>query len=789
LDGVAEIESWDETYVHSRLNADKTVLSVRVDGDHEEPWTWVRDHGQGRVFYTAWGHDSRTWSNEGFRQLLERGIRWSAGDWALDAEFLRPELAYEDGMLPYYPPGERWGVLGEPVTRVQKPLSPEQSREHVVVEPGFRVELFASEDDVINPIDMAWDERGRLWVTETVDYPNSFTDDRRGNDRIKILEDTNGDGRSDKVTVFAGGLNIPTSLVLVNGGVIVSQAPDFLFLKDTTGDDKADYKEVLFTGWGTFDTHAGPSNLQYGFDNQIWGTVGYSAFEGTVGGEEHRFSSGIYRFKPDGSKLEYISNTNNNTWGLGFNEDGSVFASTANNHPIVSSVVPNRFYGSSRPPRLNMISDTNLIYPLPDSVLQVDQHGRYTAGSGLHIYTAREFPKDYWNRVAFVSEPTGHLLGKFIVERNGSDYKARNAWNMLSSLDTWFSPIQSKVGPDGALWVLDWYNPIIQHNPTPEGFESGAGNAYVSGHRDTQHARIYRVVHEEGHHRTGFNLEGATVTELLNALGHDNLFWRQTAQRLLVERGQDDVFPRLYAMVEDKSTDELGLNPGALHALWTLHGLGGFDAPAAEALEAGLRALHHPASSVRRAALMVLPRNRQVLDAVLDADFVSTADPHVRLAALLALAEMPVSGRAGAAIAGLLLSGDNASDLWIRDASAAAGSRHQDSFLKHVLQRGLQLDADSTHNANIAVAVRRVAGHYAGNQPSGASMADYLALLEHADAIIGVAFVSGLNSGWPEAGVPDFNGQEREALQRLRTNLPEFYDETLNELHEKWGYH
>ena len=151
---------------------------------------------------------------------------------------------------------------------------------------GFRLELFASEPDIINPIGLAWDERGRLWVAETVDYPNEMTPDRVGNDKIKILEDTDGDGKCDKVTVFAEGLNIPTSITFSRGGIIVAHVPDFLFMKDTDGDDKADVREVLTTGWGIGDTHAGPSNLRYGFDNWIWGTVGYSAFNGTVGGEQ-----------------------------------------------------------------------------------------------------------------------------------------------------------------------------------------------------------------------------------------------------------------------------------------------------------------------------------------------------------------------------------------------------------------------------------------------------------------------------------------------------------------------
>ncbi len=125
---------------------------------------------------------------------------------------------------------------------------------------------------------------------ESVDYPNTFIEtDGEANDRIKICEDTDGDGKADKFTIFADSLNIPTSIVFANGGVIVSQAPNMVFLKDTDGDDKADVHEILSTGWGKNDTHAGPSNLQYGFDNKIWGVVGFSGFNGEINGKKLKF--------------------------------------------------------------------------------------------------------------------------------------------------------------------------------------------------------------------------------------------------------------------------------------------------------------------------------------------------------------------------------------------------------------------------------------------------------------------------------------------------------------------
>jgi len=820
FEDVPEIESWDETYVHMKHNPDKTVLSVREEGDHREPWTWVRNHGDGRVFYTAWGHDERTWGNAGFQKLLEQAVRWTAGDWALDADFSPPELTYGEGKLPYYPEGEPWGTVGDPITEVQNPLPPEQSKHHIVTDPSFTVELFAADPEIINPIDMTWDEKGRLWIAETVDYPNNFEENRTGNDRIKILEDTNGDGKADKITLFAEGLNIPTSIVLSDGGVIVAQAPDFLFLKDTTGDDKADLREVLFTGWGTFDTHAGPNNLHYGFDNQIWGAVGYSAFEGTVGGKDHEFSSGFYRFMPDGSTLEYISSTTNNTWGLGFSEDGLVFGSTANNDVPVYSAIPNRFYnylssisveseGNQRrrggTPRLPRIASDNSIYPITRNVRQVDQHGRYTAGSGLHIYAARDFPKSYWNRKAFISEPTGHLLGEFILEPEGSGYRAHNAWNLLSSQDEWFSPIQAKVGPDGALWVIDWYNLIIQHNPFPDGWERGEGNAYITELRDRQHARIYRILNKDGNHDSDFNLENASPEQLVEALRHDNLFWRLTAQRLLVERGESDVLPHLFELVQNKKVDDIGLNPGALHAIWTIHGLGVLDGSNRQALDVVYSALHHPVSAVQRAALMVIPRNEESLNKILSLDFVPdpvvpgdmnyamptrtmmASNPKVRLASLLALAEMPESEKTGIAAAEMLISSENARDRWLRDAIAIAGSQNDQSFVSHILKKRIPEQADSTYKANVDFTVQQVSKRFASEGDTSNEIIEYLSLLENGDTTIGNAFLTGIAEGWQEGQQPSFNTRKRNQLREIGESLPEIYRDNLKILADKWG--
>jgi putative membrane-bound dehydrogenase-like protein len=692
MKGLQPIESWDETYVHSRHNTKRTVLAERRDEKGSEPYTWVREHGKGRVFYTAWGHDQRTWGNAGFQTLVEQGIRWASANSPGRLEVvtgLKPfEYMEAPSPLPNYVVSAQWGVQGEPIRTMQKPLTPEESLKHLALFPGFEKTLFASEPDIVKPIWIAWDHRGRLWIAETIDYPNEMQPEGQGRDRLKICEDTNGDGKADKFTVFADKLSVPTSFVFANGGVIVLHSGKTEFLRDTNGDDKADERKDLFVGWGTGDTHAGPSNLRYGFDNYVWGTVGYSGFRGTVGGKEIRFGQGILRFKPDGSELEFIRSSNNNTWGLGLSEEGIIFGSTANNNASMYMPIPNRFYEQVNgwsAARLESIADSQRFYPLTDKVRQVDQHGRYTAGSGSAIYTARSFPKEYWNRAQFVTEPTGHLVGMFYLASYGADYKAHNVRNFAASDDEWASPIAAEVGPDGALWVLDWYNYIIQHNPTPQGFDNGKGNAYETPLRDKVHGRIHRIAYKDGKGSRAPVLKADDVKTLVEGLKSDNLLWRSHAQRLLVEGKKTEAIPELRKLVADKKVDEIGLNTAAIHALWTMEGLGAFAKNDSQAAATSIEALRHPSAGVRRSAVTVLPRTEAGLKAIFDAKLLADNDAQVRLAALLAISEMPVSEKVGPALVEMLQRPENGEDRWIPDAATAAAAKHDVSFLKAVL--------------------------------------------------------------------------------------------------------
>lgn len=703
LKDIPAFETEDETYVHDKLANDIEVLTERVEGDHHEPYTWIKQHGNGRVFYTAYGHNEKTFRNPGFQQLLYNGIMWAVGDRVagLVKSFTIPTVTYVDAVIPNY-------EKRDPAPRFQQPLTPEESMRLIQVPVGFELRLFAAEPDIHKPIFMNWDERGRLWVIETVDYPNMVRENKKeGRDIIKILEDTDGDGRADKFTVFADSLNIPTSFAFVNGGIVVSQAPDFLFLKDSNGDDKADVREVIMHGWGTFDTHAGPSNLRYGPDNRIWGTVGYSGFRGVVGDSKDTvsFSQGLFSITPNGKQMEWLGNTSNNTWGLGFSEDYDVFLSTANNTHSAAYIIPKRYLDMVPPGNetgIEKIESHYRMHVATKYLRQVDVHNGFTAAAGHSLYTARKFPKEYWNRVAFVTEPTGRVIHKNIIEPDGSTFKEGiDGWNFITSDDEWLGPIQAEVGPDGNVWFLDWYNFIIQHNPTPAGFENGKGNAHINPLRDSSKGRIYAVVPKHEKPVRVKALDKKDVDGLIKALRSDNMFWRNTAQRLLVELGDKQSIGKLLDILADKKQDDLGLSPAALHALWTLQGLNAFDGSDKKAMDALYRALKHPAAGVRRAAVRVLPSSAEAADALLNAGVFEDADLRVVLEAVLRSCDMPASEVLAKKLFDLTSKEGKASDdHWIQKALYVASRVHYESFSKQLAASGI---SDEVRLGNIGL--------------------------------------------------------------------------------------
>ena len=557
----------------------------------------------------------------------------------------------------------------EPLT-FQFPFNVKGSTERTQVAPDLRLVLFAGEPDIAKPIFMAWDERGRLWIAETRDYPHDVKPDGRGNDSIKICEDTDGDGRADKFTIFADHLNIPTGFTFAKGGIVVAQSPRFLFLKDTNGDDQVDVRTEIMTGWGINDTHAQANNLHYGFDNWLYGAVGYSGFKGTIGGVDKQFAQGIYRFKADGSALEFLHQFTNNTWAQSVNQFGDAFGGTANNAPIFFGGIPATIVPKGvRAMTAKRINTEDKDHTITPNFRQVDVMGGYTAAAGSAFIYSDNLPARLQGK-AMVCEPTMKNIALFDVVRDGAGYAAHDGFPLVASSDEWMSPVFAEVGPDGAVWFSDWQNYIIQHNPTPNvgrgGYDAktGVGGAHENPLRDHARGRIYRVVWDQAKPAAITSLQGAKTAQLVAALNSSTLFWRLTAQRLLVEGQHQDAAEALKAHVRAPAAIP------AIHALWTLHGLGLLE----EATHRG--ALNHADAAVRRNAIRALGHDARAVALYFGSSVVSDPDALTKLAAFVKLAEFSETKQIQTVVASLVRNPANQADDWLKEATRILGRIH-----------------------------------------------------------------------------------------------------------------
>jgi hypothetical protein len=296
-------------------------------------------------------------------------------------------------------------------------------------------------------------------------------------------------------------------------------------------------------------------------------------------------------------------------------------------------------------------------------------------------------------------------------------------------------------------------------------------------------------------------LDNATPAQLVAALRNDNMFWRLTAQRLIVERGQTDVVPALIDLLEDHTVDELGLNPGALHAIWTLDGLGAIETVPA-AMQAARNALHHPASSLRRAALQVLPRDADLPGDLFAAGLLperasptaveytvpnavlQDADPKVAVQALLVLSELPASARAATAVSEMFLVPQNVRDPWIPDALAMAGAKQGADFLRELVQR--RLPDDSASLAGVQRAVQLMARHHAAGQDP-ATVVSLIEAVGATSSILGAALLDGIANGWPEEQPPTLTAGQRARLQAVAQAAPADLAPGFASIAERWG--
>ena len=403
------------------------------------------------------------------------------------------------------------------------PLSPAEAIAKMVVPEGFSVELVASEPDIVNPVAMTIDERGRFWITESFEYPRR--EPGPGKDRVKILEDTDGDGKADKFTVFMEGLNIPSGIAVGHGGVWVANSPDILFVQDTDGDGKADTSEVVVTGFGRDDTHELPNSLTWGPDGWLYGLNGvFNPAHVTYGPKNPNFKDGqkpwdftcaMFRIHPKTREFQIFCEGTSNPWGIAFNDEGDAFVSAC--------VIDHLWH----------LTETGYYHrqggPYPPFTWKIEsivshQH-QLAAYCGIHWYDSDAYPEQYRKKL-YMGNIHGSCINADRIERFESTYKAFPEPDFLSANDVWFMPVVQKTGPDGCLYILDWYDRYHCYqdaNRDPAGIDRLKGRLYRIRYKDTPRAKPE-------------DMAKLSDDELIQRLGSDNGYQRDIAQRLLTER-------------------------------------------------------------------------------------------------------------------------------------------------------------------------------------------------------------------------------------------------------------
>ena len=578
------------------------------------------------------------------------------------------------------------------------PLSPEDGLKSLRIGDQFKVELFAAEPHVVDPVELIFDERGQAFVAEMLDYPFDPPPGESPRGRIKLLKDRDNDGRVDHSTVFADKLLQVAGLLPWNGGILVTAAPDILYLKDTNGDGRADIRKVLFTGFRLAHPEGRITNLRFCIDNWIYaansGQLGDITFSERPEAQPVSVLGADFRFRLDRGLFEPASGPTQ--YGLALDAWGNRF-STHNSRHVSHPAMPRRYLARNPFFTVAQVSENisdhgERVFQLtaPEAwreqrtrirqrrfqELQLDRKeevsGFFTGASGGTVYWGDTFPEDYRGNL-FTGDVAGHLVhrdilrprgGTFVASRGGSE----GGTEFLASTDPWFRPCNLANGPDGNLYVVDMYREVIEG---PE-FIPDALKGDLDFYAGDDRGRIYRVLPKNsvpkgvsllktsvpsggrGQGRKGGqdripNLGRVSTYELLQLLSRSNAWWRFTAQRLLLERQDRQAIPWL---------TETGLgSPAAetrLHSLYALEGLSGLDATLIR------RVLQDPSPHVREHALRLAESFQELQPHLLE----MTEDPSARVRFQLALSLGQFSAQTTTRALASLLS-QNRQDGWL----------------------------------------------------------------------------------------------------------------------------
>lgn len=420
---------------------------------------------------------------------------------------------------PVTPIGVRSSIPVEPPTA--KPQSPEEELASFQIMDGFAVNLFASEaDGIIKPIQMRWDERGRLWVACAVSYPQ-IKPGEKANDYVLVCEDTDGDGKADKFHKFVEGLFMPAGLELGDGGLYVAQGTELLHFKDTDGDDKADTKRIVLGGFGTADSHQMINCINWGFGGELWFTQGhhiYSRVE-TPYGVETLNRAGVWRYRPRTGHLDPFfqwSSAGANCWGVTTTEYGQAFHKSGAN---IGS-----WFTTPGMVRSDLAVNAQALNLCLAPIKQVGQEFLHSS----------MFPKEMQGRIVIGGYYANLLEWHELKFENGM-FSTTRLPNIIETKNNVFRPVEVRMGPDGGIYVADWYNPIIGHYQA----------SYRHPDRDKEHGRIWRVTWKAGQVVKPVNLVKKSVPELLEQLDSKERWAWYQAKRLLIERDTKEVLAAL----------------------------------------------------------------------------------------------------------------------------------------------------------------------------------------------------------------------------------------------------
>jgi putative heme-binding domain-containing protein len=408
-------------------------------------------------------------------------------------------------------------------------LSPADEQKLFKLPEGFEINLVAAEPEIQKPLNMAFDERGRIWLTCSVEYPYAAPADRPGRDKIMVLEDADGDGRYEKVQTFADGLNIPIGIYPWKGGCVAYSIPNIWHFEDTDSDGVCDKRTVLYGPFDTSrDTHGMVNSLRRGWDGWVYACHGFnndSRVKGRDGHEIHMQSGNTFRFQLDGSRIEHFTHGQVNPFGMCFDGLFNIFTADCHSKPIYQ-LLRGGYYPSFGKPHDGL----GFVPPMMDHL-----HGS-TAICGLVCYSGENFPAEYQGNFLSGNVMTSRI-NRNKPEYHGSTIKAIEQPDFLTADDPWFRPVDLQIGPDGALYILDFYNRIIGHYEVP----------LTHPGRDRTSGRIWRVAYKGDNARAvGNALRGVppdltklSVTELIAQLDSPQLEYRLRALSLIRDRHLD----------------------------------------------------------------------------------------------------------------------------------------------------------------------------------------------------------------------------------------------------------